>query len=84
VIVSFVPGRIRLRFKELKNPATAEIAKARIGEMPGIANAEINPATGSILIEYDSEALPTEKLMEIGGLELAKHGIKLDLPPRFS
>ena len=80
MIVSFIPGRIRLRFKELKESAAAESAKARIEETPGITKVEINRLTGSVLIEYDPAILPTEKLVESGKAELAKLNIKLDLP----
>ena len=78
MIVSFVPGRIRLRFKELKESEAAETAEARIKETPGITKVEINRLTGSILIEYDPAVLPTEKLVENGKKELAKLNIKLD------
>jgi len=80
VIVSFVPGRIRLRFNELKENAAAETAKARIMDTPGITAVEVNPLTGSLLVEYDQALLPTEKLIETGKQELAKFGINLDLP----
>ena len=80
MIVSFVPGRIRLRFKELKESAAAENARTRIRETPGITRVEINPLTGSVLIEYDPAVLPTEKLIENGKQELAKFNIKLELP----
>ena len=80
MIVSFVPGRARLRFKELKDPAAAESAKTRISQAPGVTKVETNPATGSILVEYDPEALPPEKLLEAGRRELAKLGIKLEIP----
>jgi len=81
VLVSFVPGRIRLRLRELKNHlALAESAKTRALEIPGVTKVEINPVTGSILIEYDPAILPTENLMEIGGRELGKLGIKPELP----
>ena len=79
MIVSFVPGRIRLRFKELKESEAAESVKARIKETPGITKVEINQLTGSILIEYNPAVLPTEKLIEGGKQELAKLGINLDL-----
>jgi hypothetical protein len=72
MIVSFCPGRIRLRFQELKNKTAAETANARIRETPGISAVEINTLTGSILIEYDPRILPTEKLLELGRRELAK------------
>ena len=80
MLVSFVPGRIRLRFKELKESPAAENAMARIKGTPGISRVEINPLTGSILIEYDPAVLPTEKLLETGKQELAKLGISLDIP----
>ena len=80
MIVSFVPGRARLRFKELKESSVAEIAKARIKETPGITAVEINTLTGSVLIEYDPAILPTEKLIKTGKQELAKLNINLDIP----
>ena len=79
MIVSFVSGRIRLRFKELKDFATAEKAKARINESTGIRSVEINSLTGSILIEYDPKVLSTESLMKTGREELAKLNIKLEI-----
>jgi copper chaperone CopZ len=78
--VSFVPGRVRLRFSELKNRAAAESAKARILQTPGIRAVEVNPVTGSILIEYDLAVLPTEKLLQTGKQELEKLGLKVELP----
>jgi len=81
VLVSFVPGRIRLRFKELKKHlALAESLKTRVLAIEGITKVEMNPITGSILIEYDAKLLPTERLIELGKLELAKLDIKLDMP----
>jgi len=79
MVVSFTPGRIRLRFKELKGNTAAENVKTRLSEESGITKVEINKVTGSILIEYDQKVLPTEKLVETGKQELAKHNIKLDI-----
>jgi hypothetical protein len=84
MIVSYSPGRIRLRFKELKDSKTAELVLKRLGETPGITRVEVKPLTGSLLIEFDEEALPPDKLMAAGRQELEKLGIPLDLPPRFS
>ena len=81
MVVSFIPGRIRLRLKELKKSPLAEYAKKRVKEIPGITAVEINPLTGSVLIEYDEKILPTEKLIEIGKQELAKFSPDLKLPP---
>lgn len=80
MIVSFCPGRIRLRFRELKDKTVAETAGARIRETPGINKVEMNALTGSILIEYDAQILPAEKLLELGRRELAKYNIRLDMP----
>jgi copper chaperone CopZ len=84
MVVSFIPGRIRLRFKELKNPATACQVSARVKQIPGITNVEIKTITGSILIEYDAKILPTEKLIEKGKEELAKANIRLEIPSSLS
>jgi len=81
VLVSFVPGRIRLRFKELrKHLALAEDLKARVLGIDGITKVEMNSVTGGILIEYDAKVLSTERLIEIGKRELATLDIKLDIP----
>ena len=63
----FVPGRIWLRFKELKKHLDlAQDLKARVLAIPGITKVEMSPVTGSILIEYDAKVLSTERLIEIG------------------
>ena len=80
MIVSFSPGRIRLRFKELKDKTTAALVNARIKETPGITTVEVNSLTGSILVEYDPRVLPPEQLLELGRRELAQFNIALDLP----
>ena len=77
MIVSFVPGRVRLRFAELKDKTLADTVEKRIKETAGITKAEINTLTGSILIQYDPQILPTEKLIEAGKHELAKLNIIL-------
>jgi hypothetical protein len=78
MIVSFCPGRIRLRFAELKNSATAADVLTRIRAVAGVTNAEINHLTGSLLIEYDTGVLPLEKLIALGKNELAQLNIQSD------
>jgi copper chaperone CopZ len=78
MIVSFVPGRVRLRFKELKNKGITDVVYARIKDIPGITTVEIKPLTGSILIEYDVNILPSEKLFALGREELAKASIRFE------
>jgi copper chaperone CopZ len=80
VIVSYIPGRIRLRFRDLRDPLIAGTAAARIKAVPGITKVEIKPATGSLLIEFDPGMLPLAKLLETGKEELAKLNIPLNLP----
>lgn len=82
MIVSFCPGRVRLRFKELKDKAVAALAQARIKETPGITRVAVNAPTGSMLIEYDPRILPAEKLLDLGKRELAKFNIELDIPEK--
>jgi copper chaperone CopZ len=81
MIASYSPGRIRLRFKELKDSTTAELVYKRLKETPGITRVEIKPLTGSLLIEFDTATLPPAELMATGKRELEKFGIHLDLPP---
>ena len=77
MIVSFCPGRVRLRFNELKDEEAAALARTRISATAGVTNVEINTRTGSILIEYDPLILPTATLIELGKTELAYCGIAL-------
>jgi hypothetical protein len=81
MIVSYSPGRIRLRFKELKNGKTAELVLRRLVETPGITRVEVKPLTGSLLIEFDITALPPAELIASGKRELEKLGLHLELPP---
>ena len=83
MVVSYSSGRVRLRFKELKNPRVAELASTRIRAVPGITGVEIKPLTGSLLIEFYPITLPPEKLLAIGKQELEKLDIHLDLPESF-
>ncbi|MDR0376465.1 MAG: ATPase P [Spirochaetaceae bacterium] len=81
MIVSFCPGRVRLRLKELKNKALAGEVLARIRSVPGITGTELKTLTGSLLIEYDTKVLSTKKLMALGQeamKDFAPHG--LDVP----
>jgi copper chaperone CopZ len=80
MLVSFTPGRIRLRFKEVKKPSIAEQVRDKIKNIPGITTIEIKPLTGSILIEYDTKTLPTEQLLKMGRAELAKVNIEIEIP----
>ncbi|MDR1306572.1 MAG: ATPase P [Treponema sp.] len=66
MIVSFIPGRVRLRLPELKNPVLAAELLPRIRAVPGVSAAEIKTLTGSLLIQYDPHILSTDQLIELG------------------
>jgi hypothetical protein len=71
MIVSFCPGRVRIRRAELKDPHLAARILARIRAVPGITAAEIKTMTGSLLIKYDTKILSTEDLLALGREALA-------------
>jgi hypothetical protein len=55
-VVSFIPGRLRLRLEQLKgNAVLCERAQREIMAVQGIKSVETNPGTGSILLLYDSK-----------------------------
>lgn len=66
MIVSFIPGRVRLRLPELKNQSLAGELLPKIQEIPGVKAVEIKTLTGSLLIEYDPALISTERLLELG------------------
>jgi len=53
-IVSFVPGRVRLKVAELEdNAELAARVQYELNSVSGIHSVEIKPATGSVLVKYD-------------------------------
>jgi hypothetical protein len=79
MIVSFIPGRVRLRLAALKDRELADNMLPRIKAIPGITNAEIKTLTGSLLIEYDVTVISTEKLVELGRAAMEEEGIEADM-----
>ncbi len=60
-LVSRLPGRLRLRDKELRRHLRAGTLQAEMGGWDGVVSVEANPVTGSILLHYDVARLrPTE------------------------
>lgn len=50
-----VPGRIRMKVAGAKgNPAVLEEVRATFASIPGIEEVKVNPATGSIVLNYDT------------------------------
>lgn len=80
MIVSYTEGRVRLRFKELQDPATAVAVEQYIKGIDGIEAVEVKTMTGSILIQYNPAVLPTTILLQKGVAALNDHDINLNLP----
>ncbi|MDR1051087.1 MAG: hypothetical protein LBP95_08420 [Deltaproteobacteria bacterium] len=59
MIVSFTNGRIRARLAHLKGQPAPEIPA---GAMKGVRNITVNPVLGSVLLEYDPEAVSVETI----------------------
>ncbi|MDR2747711.1 MAG: CdiA family toxin C-terminal domain-containing protein [Treponema sp.] len=75
MIVSFTPGRVRLRLAELKNQDMAGKLLPRIKAIAGIKSVEIKTLTGSLLIEYDPAVISTGQLVELGRTLARQAGI---------
>ena len=59
-VASSLPGRARLRLKQLKKQdQLAEQTAHALGALPGISQAEANPVTGSVLILFDAKHYPS-------------------------
>ena len=63
MIESFVPGRVRLRSRLLRDPGTAEFLKRSLLEVRGVRAASVNERTGGLLLEYDTALFPLPVLM---------------------
>jgi hypothetical protein len=64
-IVHFIPGRVRLRIEKVKHvPQFADSIKQQLNPIPGIRNIVIKELTGSVLIEYDKQALASQQSID--------------------
>ena len=53
-VLSFFPGRVRLRIDDLKgNRALAQAVEARLAGIAAISHVEANSASASLLVKYD-------------------------------
>ncbi len=78
-------GRVRIRHPALRNESVAALAEARMKTIAGVNSVECNPVSGSVLILYDSKAIPKERLFAIGEawavyLDKIKDGKPADVP----
>ncbi|MCR5288373.1 MAG: hypothetical protein K6E51_00110 [Treponema sp.] len=62
MITSFFPGRIRLRAPIFKDIEITNAAREILETSPAITNVQHNPTTGSVLLEYEEDKIPFEKL----------------------
>ena len=79
MIESFVPGRIRLRSSLLHDAEAAAMISGSLAAVPGVSGAELNAATGSLLLRYDAGVLPLERLSPL--LPLLERIRKLEVEP---
>ena len=63
---SFVDGRVRIRHPALRREGVLHLARERMTAIDGVHAVEGNSLSGSVLITYDSKAIPREKLLAVG------------------
>ena len=63
MVTSFIPGRIRLRAPVFKDEELCAKARKILESSDAVKSVEHNPVTGSILLLYDPERVPMDKLM---------------------
>ncbi|MDO4905533.1 MAG: hypothetical protein Q4A16_08300 [Lautropia sp.] len=64
VLASNVPGRVRLRGQELRQPHILEAATRLLEAIPGVVEVQTNHRVGSLLMRYDSLRLPQPRALE--------------------
>ena len=80
MVTSFFPGRIRLRAPVFKESDLVEKAVGILRKFPALKNIENNLLTGSVLIEYEADKVPMDKLLSLRDffMELAKEAERFD------
>jgi hypothetical protein len=80
MVTSFFPGRIRLRAPVFKEADLVEKAVGILRKFPALKNIENNLLTGSVLIEYEADKVPMDKLLSLRDffMELAKEAERFD------
>ena len=63
---SFVDGRVRILHPALRREPVLRLARQNMEAINGVHAVEGNSVSGSILITYDSKAIPRERLFAIG------------------
>jgi len=62
IVTSFFPGRIRLRESVFKDPVIVEECLKILKDSGVITNVQNNYTTGSVLLEYNADKVPLDKL----------------------
>ncbi|WP_408954684.1 HAD-IC family P-type ATPase [Natroniella sp. ANB-PHB2] len=63
-ILSFVPGRIRLRIAELyKDEQSAEVMEIYLRRLTGLKKVRANPVIGTLVLEYERSKLTTKEVV---------------------
>ena len=57
MIVSSIPGRLRLRDRTLRDARRLETLRADLSAMDDVESVESNPRTGSLLVHYNAEGI---------------------------
>lgn len=61
-IVHLIPGRVRLRSRQLRAlPEAGPAIEQALAAVPGVQSVEVNALTGSILIRYEPGRLGSEE-----------------------
>jgi heavy-metal-associated domain-containing protein len=57
-VVHAIPGRVRVKVPQLRaNRALGRRVDDRLSVLPGVRRVDVNPVTGSLLVEYDPAVL---------------------------
>ena len=65
LVTSFFPGRIRMRSPVFKDAEICALAEAILRQSTAIQSLEHNSTTGSILVVYDTQKVPFDKLQPL-------------------
>lgn len=64
-IVHLVPGRVRLKSKQLRTvPDLAQKIRGAFRAIPGMQSVEVDDLTGSVLFLYDRQTIASEGSLE--------------------
>jgi hypothetical protein len=78
-VLSFFPGRVRLRVDDLKgNRILAETVITRLTNIPGIAHVETNTVSASLLVKYDRNRIAQPDAAQALGTALRELFPRLD------